>query len=313
MHVLVTGGAGFIGSHLVEALLARGDQVTVLDCFDDYYDPARKRANVAAWQGAARVVEGDLRDPASLRSALAGVDAVAHLAARAGVRASLAEPSRYIDVNVTGTQVLLDELREAGIQRLVYASSSSVYGARSDGPFRESDPVLRPVSPYAATKLAGEHLCQAASHSQGLQVSCMRLFTVYGPRQRPEMAIHLFARKALAGEPVSQFGDGSSRRDYTYVGDIVGGLVAALDRPRPFRVYNLGNGAPVTLAELLQGVERVFGARIEREPLPDQPGDVPLTWAAVDRARDELGYTPEVPLITGLERFRSWILGNGGN
>jgi UDP-glucuronate 4-epimerase len=310
MHVLVTGGAGFIGSHLVEALLARGDRVTVLDSFDPYYDPARKRANVAAWDGRARVIEGDLRDPGLLALALTEVEAVVHLAARAGVRASLAEPALYVDVNVTGTQVLLDSLRTAGVDRLVYASSSSVYGARSDGPFRESDPVLAPVSPYAATKLAGEHLCQAASHSHGLRVSCMRLFTVYGPRQRPEMAIHLFARRALAGLPVEQFGDGSSRRDYTFVGDIVSGLVAALDRPQPFRVFNLGNGSPVTLVELLAGVERVFAARIERQSLPDQQGDVPLTWASVDRAAAELGYAPQVPLITGLERFRAWIVGN---
>ncbi len=311
MHVLVTGGAGFIGSHLVEALVARGDRVTVLDNFDPYYDPARKRANVAGWRGGAALIEGDLREPAVLAHALQGVDAVIHLAARAGVRASLAEPSLYVDVNVTGTQVLLDGLRTAGVDRLVYASSSSVYGARSQGPFREDDPVLAPVSPYAATKLAGEHLCQAASHSHGLRVSAMRLFTVYGPRQRPEMAIHLFARRALGGLPVEQFGDGSSRRDYTFVGDIVAGLMAALDRPRPFRVYNLGNGSPVTLGQLLAGVERVFGARIERRPLPDQPGDVPLTWASIDRASEELGYAPVVPLGEGLERFKAWILGNG--
>ena len=308
MHVLVTGGAGFIGSHLVEALLDRGDCVTVLDSFDSYYDPARKRANVAGWGGRARVIEGDIRDRAVLARSLEGVDAVVHLAARAGVRASLVDPALYVDVNVTGTQVLLDGLRLAGIDRLVYASSSSVYGARSDGPFLETDAVLAPVSPYAATKLAGEYLCRAASHSHGLQVSCMRLFTVYGQRQRPEMAIHLFARRALAGLPVAQFGDGSSRRDYTFVSDIVTGLVAALDRPRPFRIYNLGNGAPITLADLMRGVEQVFGARVDRQSWPDQPGDVPLTWAGVDRARDELGYEPQVSLTSGLQRFRAWFL-----
>lgn len=310
MHVLVTGGAGFIGSHTVDALLSRGDRVTVLDSFDPYYDPAVKRANVAAWASPVRLVAGDLRDPTAVADALQGVDAVIHLAARAGVRASLDEPAVYIDVNVTGTQVLLEGLRAAGIQRLIYASSSSVYGARSDGPFRETDPVLAPVSPYAATKLAGEYLCRAASHSHGLQVSCMRLFTVYGPRQRPEMAIHLFARRALAGLPVEQFGDGSSRRDYTYVGDIVAGLLAALDRPRDFRIYNLGNGSPVTLDELMTGIQQVFGAEISSRPLPDQLGDVPLTWAAIERASAELGYRPLVPLTEGIERFKAWILGN---
>jgi len=310
MHVLVTGGAGFIGSHLVEALLGRGDEVTVLDSFDDYYDPALKRANVAAWQGRARVVEGDIRDREVVVSALSGVTAVAHLAARAGVRASLSEPARYIDVNVTGTQVVLDAMVSVGVERLVYASSSSVYGARTVGPFREDDADLQPVSPYAATKLAGEHLCQAASHSRGLKVSCMRLFTVFGPRQRPEMAIHLFARRALAGLAVERFGDGTSRRDYTFVTDIVAGLISALERPRPFRIYNLGNGSPVSLKELLEGVEAVFGARIVAHPLPDQPGDVPLTWASIDRAAGELDYAPQVGLEAGLRRFRTWMLGN---
>jgi UDP-glucuronate 4-epimerase len=309
MHVLVTGGAGFIGSHLVAALLVRGDQVTVLDNFDPYYDPARKRLNVASWTGRVQLLEGDLRLAAAVRSALQGVDAVVHLAARAGVRASLEEPALYVDVNVTGTQVLLDCLRTEKVDRLVYASSSSVYGARTEGPFRETDPVLAPVSPYAATKLAGEYLCQAASHSHGLRVSCMRLFTVYGPRQRPEMAIHLFARRAMAGLPVQQFGDGTSRRDYTYVGDIVSGLLAALDRPVHFRVFNLGNGNPVTLAQLMAGVEQVFGAEVLAHPLPDQLGDVPLTWASIDRAREELDYAPQVSLLDGMKRFQTWILG----
>ncbi len=313
MHVLVTGGAGFIGSHLVEALLGRGDSVTVLDNFDPFYDPALKRLNVAPWGDGVRFIEGDLRSSSSVRSALEGVDAVAHLAARAGVRASLVDPALYVDVNITGTQVLLDGMREAGVERLVYASSSSVYGVRSDGPFRESDPVLAPVSPYAATKLAGEHLCRAASHSHDLQVNCMRLFTVYGPRQRPGMAIQVFARRALAGLPVERFGDGSSRRDYTYVADIVAGLMAALDRPQPFRVYNLGNGTPVGLNELIAGVEQVFGAEIKTRSMPDQPGDVPMTWAAVDRARAELDFQPVVSLLDGLREFKRWTLRNSSD
>ena len=308
MHVLVTGGAGFIGSHLVAALRRRGDDVTVLDNFDDYYDPALKRRNVALVGDGVRVVEGDLRSASDVDDALRGVDAVAHLAARAGVRPSLTQGALYIDVNVTGTQSLLDGMERAGIRRMIYASSSSVYGARSQGPFSESDAVHRPVSPYAATKLAGELLIHAASQTRELSATCLRLFTVYGPRQRPEMAIHLFARKALAGEAILRFGDGLSRRDYTYVDDIVAGLVAALDQPRPYGVYNLGSGAPITLQGLLDGIGEAFDVELRIEQLPDQPGDVPATWADITRAREDLGWTPRVTLSDGLRRFRDWLL-----
>ncbi len=309
MRVLVTGGAGFIGSHAAEALLARGDQVSVIDNLDPYYDPAIKRGNLALLGDRLRFIEGDLRDPEALGAALEGVDAVLHLAARAGVRRSIAEPALYVDNNVRGMQLLLDAMRDRGLRRLVYASSSSVYGARSEGPFRESDPVRAPESPYAATKMAGELLAHAASRTWGLSVSCCRLFTVYGPRQRPEMAIHLFARLALAGAPIRRFGDGNSERDYTYVGDIVSGLLAALDRPEGFAVYNLGGARPVTLNQLLDGIARAFDVTLRIEQAPDQPGDVPVTWADTSLARERLGYAPQVDLDEGLARFRTWLLG----
>lgn len=306
MRVLVTGGAGFIGSHAVTALIERGDEVVVLDNFDPYYDPQLKRANL---NPSARLVEGDLRDGAAVARSLKGVDAVLHLAARAGVRRSIAEPAVYVDNNVTGLQSLLDGMRQAGVGRLVYASSSSVYGARSDGPFHEDDSLRRPESPYAATKAAGELLAHSASRTAGLQVTCCRLFTVYGPRQRPEMAIHLFARRALGGMVIPRFGGGLSRRDYTFVGDIVAGLLASLDRPVPWRVVNLGSGAPVTLNHLLSSIERAFDVTLDIQQHPDQPGDVPSTWADTSRARTELDWEPQVSLDEGLVRFRDWLAG----
>lgn len=316
MRVLVTGGAGFIGSHVVDGLRARGDEAVILDNLDPYYDPALKRENLAevgvGRDPGVRFVEGDLRSHADLDAALEGVHAVVHLAARAGVRSSIADPEPYVDVNLRGTQLLLQAMARHGVRRLVYASSSSVYGAREDGPFRETDPVQSPESPYAATKMAGELLVHAATRTTALQAGCVRLFTVYGPRQRPEMAIHLFARRALAGQPIVRFGDGRSQRDYTYVSDVVAGILAVLDHLATpaafgFRVYNLGNGAPTTLAELLDTLAAVFGVEIQVQGAPDQPGDVPLTCAAVERAHEELGYATRVPLRAGLERFRTWL------
>ncbi len=306
MNVLVTGGAGFIGSNLAERLLDQGRTVTIIDNFDDGYDPAIKRRNLAAIAPHVRLVEGDIRDPSAVARALEGVEVVAHLAARAGVRPSLEDPSTYIDINIQGTQSLLDGMHERGVGRIVYASSSSVYGARHDGPFLESDS-LAPVSPYAATKLAGELLCHAAVRNRGIQASCLRLFTVYGPRQRPEMAIHLFVRRALASEPIHRFGSGLSRRDYTFVSDIVGGITAAIEQPRDWGVYNIGNGQPITLNELLEAISEVFDVELQVEPAPDQLGDVPITWADVSKAGDELGYRPETSLKAGLVVFREWL------
>lgn len=302
--MLVTGGAGFIGSHAVEALLARGDEVVVLDNFDEYYDPELKWANL---RPGAELAQGDLRDWSAVAAALEGVDAVLHLAARAGVRASIESPSIYVDNNVNGTQTLLDGMRKAGVSNLVYASSSSIYGSRTDGPFHEDDPLRHPESPYAATKAAGELLCHAASRTSDLSVTCCRLFTVYGPRQRPEMAIHLFARKALRGETIPRFGGGLSRRDYTYVGDIVRGLLAALDRPTAWRVVNLGSNDPISLNGLLTKIGEAFQVPMRIEQLPEQPGDVPSTWADTTRAAQELDWRARVSLDEGLQHFRRWM------
>ena len=307
MRVLVTGGAGFVGSHLVEALLARGDSVVVLDSFDDYYSPSIKRQNLAALRSKITLVEGDIRDVTVLSKALEGVDVVAHLAARPGVRASLEQPSLYVDNNVAGTQTLIQSMLEANVMRMVFASSSSVYGARASGPFREDDVVLEPVSPYAASKLAGEHLCHAASTTWGMQINCLRLFTVYGPRQRPEMAIHLFARHALEGKAIPRFGRGESLRDYTYVSDVVAGILAAMDRPDGFQVYNIGNDNPVTLDDLIGRLSTALGLSIAVDALEEQPGDVPRTWASIDLAERALSYRPQVSLDEGLRRFVAWL------
>jgi UDP-glucuronate 4-epimerase len=307
MRVLVTGAAGFIGSHLCEALLQRGYEVTAMDNFDSYYDPAIKRRNISGFQERVRLVEGDIRSEKALGLALKDVDAVAHLAARAGVRASLGDPGLYVDNNVGGTQNLLQAMVERDILRLVFASSSSVYGSRTSGPFREDEPVLEPVSPYAATKLSGEYLCRAAHKTWGMQVSNMRLFTVYGPRQRPEMAIHLFARLASKGLAIPRFGTGESVRDYTYVADIVEGLIAAIEIPCGYRVFNLGNDNPISLNALIAHLGQALGSSIRVDSHGDQPGDVPRTWASIDRAKEELGYSPAVPLEAGLERFVAWL------
>ncbi len=306
-HVLVTGGAGFIGSHLVEALLERGDRVRVLDSFDPYYDPAVKRRNLQGALDDIELLEGDLRDLGLLARAVQGVDSVVHLAARAGVRSSLELPVSYMEVNVAGTQGLLEAMREAGVTHLVAASSSSVYGARSQGPFRESDPLGVPASPYAASKHAMEIVCRTWQQLFDLQLTMLRFFTVYGPRQRPDMAIHGFARKIKAGEPITMFGDGSTLRDYTYIGDIVKGLLASVDRPLPCAVLNLGNTNPIRLDALIRKLGHALGIDPQVVRSGNQPGDVPLTWADVSLANQLLGYRPTTSLEQGLERFVGWL------
>jgi len=307
--VLVTGGAGFIGSHLCEHLLARGDAVVALDNFDDFYDPEIKRRNLAACRsrGDFTLVEGDIRD-AELLDELprGGLDAVIHLAARAGVRPSIESPSLYADVNVVGTTRLLEMARRHRIRNFVFASSSSVYGERRDAPFRESDAVDLPVSPYAATKKAGELLCHAFHRLGELDVACLRFFTVYGPRQRPEMAIHHFTRLIAAGEPVTVFGDGDAQRDFTYVDDIISGVLAALDRNEGYRVYNLGHHRMVSIDELVAEIGAALGIEPRIHRLPAQPGDVSRTCADISRARDLLGYEPRTPLEEGIARFVEW-------
>jgi UDP-glucuronate 4-epimerase len=312
MLVLVTGAAGFIGSHLVERLLGLGNEVVGLDSFDDFYPEETKRRNLTRALGfgpAFRLVEGDVRDGALLARLFAEkrFDAVIHLAARAGVRPSIASPELYLDVNVRGTLVLLEAARSAGVRRLVLASSSSVYGVGTAAPFREDAPCNRPVSPYAASKLAMEHFARAYHELYGLDIACLRYFTAYGPRQRPDLAIHKFARLIEAGQPVPFFGDGRTGRDYTYVGDVVDGTLGALQRSRGFGIYNLGESRVVTLDELLSKLEAALGRKAVRERLPEQPGDVPLTSADISKSRRMIGYSPSVSLEDGLARFVQWL------
>ncbi len=315
--ILLTGGAGFIGSHVAEALLRRGTQLAILDNLDDFYPPAWKEANLAEVRqcGEFEFFSADLCDPDALREALEAFrpDVVIHLAARAGVRPSLEQPRLYERVNVGGTANLLDLCRRCGVQRFLFGSSSSVYGIPQSVPFSEDQDGLRPISPYAATKLAGEKLCRHYAQRTGTPVVCLRFFTVYGPRQRPDLAIHKFTALLEAGQPIPIFGDGSSGRDYTCIDDIVAGVLAALDyQPRRvagaalFEVFNLGNSRPVKLAKLVEHLERATGRKARRFREPEQPGDVPLTWANISKARRLLGYRPAISLEEGLKRFVAW-------
>jgi UDP-glucuronate 4-epimerase len=308
--VLLTGGAGFIGSHVAEALLARGDRVVVVDSFDTFYDPAIKRRNVERALRDPRylLIEGDIRDERTLARAWshAPFHGVIHLAARAGVRPSIQEPMLYDDVNVRGTTMMLEFARTHDSGHFVFGSSSSVYGATSPIPFRESEPADRPSSPYASTKRANELACHAYHHIYGMDIACLRFFTVYGPRQRPEMAIHKFTRLIHAGEQVDLYGDGGSQRDYTYVEDIVAGVVRALDRPRGYRIYNLGATATTPLSRLAEMIAERLEKPLRARHLPEQPGDVPITYADISRARDELGYRPSTPIADGLTKFVRW-------
>jgi UDP-glucuronate 4-epimerase len=315
MRILLTGAAGFIGSHLAQRLCARGDVVVGLDNFDPFYPRPVKERNVAA-AGASpgfSLIEGDLRVPADLERAFAAArpDAVVHLAALAGVRPSLENPARYVDVNLLGTQRLLDGCQARGVRRFVFASSSSVYGLDSTPPFKESDPCLRPVSPYASTKRAGELMLFTAHHLHALDVTCLRFFTVYGPRQRPDLAIHKFARLISARRPIELYGDGSTSRDYTWVDDIIDGVVAAIDqqgRAAPaYRIYNLGGSRTTTLRRLVDLLSEALGEKPIIEWRPEQPGDMTRTLADVTLSRDALGYAPRVPIEEGIARFVAWF------
>jgi UDP-glucuronate 4-epimerase len=335
MRVLVTGGAGFIGSHLVESLLADGHAVTLLDNFDPFYPPSLKRQTVAmlaarAPAGALTVIEGDIRSAMDVRRAfeVERPAVVAHLAALAGVRPSRQRPEAYTDVNVTGTTVLLEAARAAGVRRFLFASSSSVYGESAAMPFREEDGCGRPISVYAATKRAGELLCHTYAHLYSMKVICPRFFTVYGPRQRPDLAIHKFCRAIVDGVAIPLYGDGHTRRDYTYVSEIIDGVRRALDwtagegpehhepSPRPrseeragpaFEIVNLGGARTTPLIDLVRHLERLLGRTARIEWLPEQPGDVPLTCADTAHARRLLGYEPRVPIEEGLARFVDWF------
>jgi UDP-glucuronate 4-epimerase len=315
MLILITGAAGFIGSHLAERLCARGDEVVGIDNFDPFYGRAVKEANLAVLRRGPRfsLVEGDIRDAAALERAFAQrrPDLVVHLAALAGVRPSLADPARYADVNVTGTQRVIDAAAAHGVRRLVFASSSSVYGLDSEPPFKESDPCLKPVSPYASTKRAGELLLFTAHHLNALDVTCLRFFTVFGPRQRPDLAIHKFARLIAAGQPIELYGDGSSSRDYTFIDDIVDGVVAAVDEAAGaapgYRIYNLGGSRTTTLLQLVDLLGKALGKTPRVEWRPEQPGDMQRTLADLTLATRALGYAPHVTMDDGIRRFVDWL------
>ena len=308
MKVAVTGAAGFIGSHLCEALRADGRRVIGVDNFDDFYDPELKRRNLTALSGDSgfRLVEADVADSEAIRAALEGVDAVVHLAARAGVRPSFAVPELYARANVVATVALLEAISALGVPRLVFISSSSVYGDGAESPFREDGDTGAPKSPYAATKLAGEALCRAFAHRIP-QIAVLRLFSVYGPRQRPDLAIQTFARCILAGEPIPILGSTSSYRDYTYVEDIVRGIKAALEVEEPWALVNLGSGSPIKLETMITEIERALGRRAEREILPAHPGDLFGTWADISEAERILEFRPEWTFERGVEKYVEWF------
>ena len=318
--VVVTGAAGFIGSHVVEALLARGDVVVGIDNFDTFYDPDLKRANLAdaMLHPSFELVEADVRDAAAMRRVIDAFhpDVIAHFAARAGVRPSIQDPALYVAVNVLGTTVLLEAARAAKISRIVVASSSSVYGNDATPPFREDEPAISPISPYAATKRAAELMCESyASLFDWMRIISLRFFTVYGPRQRPDLAIHSFTRKIVAGEVVPFFGDGTAERDYTYITDTVQGVLGAIDRSRTSKpgheIFNLGESAVTSLSTLVQLIERALGVTARLERLPSQPGDVRRTLADISRAREYLGYAPSVQVSDGIPRFVAWFRESG--
>ncbi len=309
--ILVTGGAGFIGSHLTERLLGDGHRVVVLDNFDRFYDPAIKRANIASAMShpSFRLVEGDIRDSAALDQLFSSenLTAVVHLAARAGVRPSIEDPVTYSSVNLDGTTRLLESCRRHGVRDFIFGSSSSVYGNNAKVPFSEDDPVDHPISPYAATKKAGELLCHTYHHLFGMRIACLRFFTVYGPRQRPEMAIHKFAALISQGREIEQFGDGDSARDYTFIEDIVEGVVRAIDRCSAFHIWNLGGSNTLTLRELVRKIGEGLGKEPRIRKLPMQPGDVQRTWADISRAGRELDWRPTVGVDEGLAIFLKWL------
>ena len=313
MRILVTGGAGFIGSHLVEKLLAASHDVVILDDFNDFYDPQIKHKNIAGFARNVTVYHVDLRDSESVRNLFhrEKVDVITHLAARAGVRPSIQYPRLYYDTNVTGTLHLLEAARVTGIERFIFASSSSVYGASKAIPFSEDEHLRQTISPYAATKVAGEFLCSTYSHLYNLRVVALRYFTVYGPRQRPDLAIHQFTRRIYAGQPIDQFGDGTTRRDYTYIEDVIQGTMAALEYEGPlFDIFNLGESETIQLKDLIVAIENALGKRARINQLPEQPGDMPLTFADISKARKLLGYKPTTRLSEGLPSFIDWFLHN---
>ena len=316
MRVLLTGGAGFIGSHVADRLVARGDEVVIVDSFDPFYDPAVKRSNIqsALASGKAALIECDICDLAGLEHAAGEtqIDAIIHLAARAGVRPSLERPLDYVKTNVEGTQAMLEFARRRGIRPFVMGSSSSVYGDSTPVPFREDASAGAPISPYAATKRAAELICHAHAGLHAASIACLRLFTVYGPRQRPDLAIHKFAKLMLRNEEIPFFGDGSTERDYTYIDDIVSGIDGALDwcaraDPGAFEILNLGESVTTSLSRLIELISTELGVTPRLRRMPNQPGDVQRTFADVSRARALIGYNPETGMEEGIHRFAAWL------
>ena len=310
--ILVTGGAGFIGSTLTDSLLAMGHRVTVIDNFNDFYDPAIKRANIINHReyDNYNLVEGDIRDRATVEACFEqyGFDEVIHLAAMAGVRPSIAKPVLYQEVNLIGTMNILESCRKNGVSKLIFASSSSVYGNNEKVPFSETDPVDNPISPYASTKKSGELMVYTYHHLYGIKSACLRFFTVYGPRQRPEMAIHLFTDRIFKGEEITMFGDGETRRDYTFVEDIVGGILSCREKDYEYEIFNLGRSDTVRLSELISKIEKYSGKKAKIKQLPNQPGDVRQTFADISKAEIILGYSPKISIDMGLEKFIDWFI-----
>jgi len=314
--ILVTGGAGFIGSHLCERLLSDGVKVICLDNFDSFYDPNIKIRNVEGVKKKSpelfELVTGDIRNPEHLKGILQEnqIDFVVHLAARAGVRPSISDPLLYQDVNIRGTIVLLESCKTHGIKNFIFASSSSVYGENQRVPFTEKDLDIQPISPYGATKRAGELLCYSYHHLYKMNIACLRIFTAYGPRQRPEMAIHKFARLIDQGGKIPMFGDGSSRRDYTYIDDLVDGILGVIRYHKGFEIYNLGESQTTSLKELIQFIEKAIGKKANVEMLDPQPGDVSVTYADITKAKRMLKYQPGVKMEEGIKRFVDWYKKN---
>jgi len=313
MHYLVTGGAGFIGSHLVSALLKEGHQVSIFDDFNDYYDPQIKRNNIAAFKDQVQIIEGDIRDAVLVERTFAknNFDTIVHLAARAGVRPSISDPKLYFTTNIDGTFNLLDACRYHGVNHFVFASSSSVYGVNKKVPFAETDLIERTISPYAATKLSCEQICSNYSNLFGIRTVCLRFFTVYGPRQRPDLAIAKFTKMIKEGKPIDKYGDGSTARDYTYIEDIISGIQAAIRYDQTdFDIFNIGGSATTTLAELIEMIESAVGKKAIINQMPDQPGDVPRTYADISKAKKLLGYNPQTPIREGITKYVEWAKDN---
>jgi UDP-glucuronate 4-epimerase len=310
MKALVTGAAGFIGSHLCERLLAGGWQITGVDNFDDFYEPEIKRCNIETClkNKNFELVEADIRDWEAMDRAVGSKpDVIIHLAAKAGVRPSIEQPLLYADVNITGTMVLLEAASRYKVPKFVFASSSSVYGNNKKTPFSEDDNVDFPISPYAATKKAGELICHTYHHIYGISLTCLRYFTVYGPRQRPDLAIHKFARLIEQGQSIPVYGDGTMMRDFTYIDDIIDGTAAAVERCAGYHIYNLGESRPISVNTLITEIEKALGKKAVRQQLPLQPGDVERTYADVSKAAKDLGYRPKTDISKGLARFVEWF------